>query len=215
MFMGTDPHSRPGYEYKKDRAVASISFTKLFDLVKVKHLSRHGSDHSAISITLEADIEDVPKKRQHIFRFVEVWLKDPKCEALIEKMWKSPILQGLEKLLKEDIRWDVNVEEIKTQKNIEVQRNDFLKMEEIIWRQKSQAVWLHHGDRNTKFFHDKANQRSNTNTIKKLKEDQIFWWKGYDKCKRLLINHFSEGFLSSHPYHIEECCECVKDTLAP
>lgn len=34
------------------------------------------------------------KKHKHIFRFKKVWLKDPKCEALIEKLWNGARLQG-------------------------------------------------------------------------------------------------------------------------
>ena len=41
---------------------------------------------------------------------------------------------------------------------------------EICWRQKSRALWIQKGDRNTKCFHRTENSQKRFNTIK------IFWW---------------------------------------
>jgi hypothetical protein len=67
-----------------------------------------------------------------------------------------------------------------------------LKQEEVLWRQRSRAVWLKDGDKNTKFFHGKASQRKKTNAIKKLKDEDGIWWHGQDKVEEVLIDFFSD-----------------------
>lgn len=74
-------------------------------------------------------------------------------------------------------------------------------------------VWLRDGDRNTKFFHNKASQRAKTNGIKKIKDEEGVWWRGDDHIERVLINYFDELFSSSNPSNIEDTCEVVKGKL--
>jgi hypothetical protein len=40
------------------------------------------------------------------------------------------------------------------------------------WSQRAKALWLTHGDRNTKFFHQKASQRRRKNKIEAIKDQQ-------------------------------------------
>jgi hypothetical protein len=40
--------------------------------------------------------------------------------------------------------------------------------EEIMWRQRARVQWLAEGDKNTKFFHHKANYRRKKNKIELL-----------------------------------------------
>ena len=43
--------------------------------------------------------------------------------------------------------------------------NNMLHQEELAWRQRSRAIWLHVGGKKTKFFHQRATQRKHKNQI--------------------------------------------------
>lgn len=45
---------------------------------------------------------------------------------------------------------------------------EHLKNEEIAWRQRSRALWLKEGDRNTSYFHKLANAHRRSNHIDQL-----------------------------------------------
>lgn len=60
-------------------------------------------------------------------------------------------------------------EEIAKKATIFIEHEGCLKNEEVAWRQRSRALWLKEGDRNTKFFHQTANARKRYNHIDQLK----------------------------------------------
>lgn len=117
--------------------------------IKVLHLPRYGSDHTVIRIDLETVMGDIDRKQSHIFRFEEVWSKDPKCENIVGQLWNGQANRGhnnlkamqgiedffkeykigtmtqeikkIENLLKEDDRRSTNLEDINTYKALEGQ----------------------------------------------------------------------------------------------
>lgn len=124
-------------------------------------------------------------------------------------MWHNS--RRVENLLEKDARWDSNEEDIRKVRAFERQRDNLLKVEEVIWSQRSRTLWLHEGDKNTKFFHGKAEQRRKTNHICKLKDKEGRSWNGKANCEKVLISYFTKLFSSSGPTNILETCEVVKD----
>lgn len=52
-----------------------------------------------------------------------------------------------------------NAENNEAVRGVKAEINSLLYHEEVAWRQRSSSIWLPAGDKNTKFFHQRARQR--------------------------------------------------------
>ena len=66
---------------------------------------------------------------------------------------------------------DEQIRRIQLKGNIE----QLASLEEISWRQKSQALYVKEGDNNTRFFHRLANSHRNANQIKRIEVDGVIY----------------------------------------
>jgi hypothetical protein len=53
--------------------------------------------------------------------------------------------------------------------------NEMLYREEMLWLQRSRVAWLQEGDKNTRFFHQRAAWRARKNRIRKLQKEDGDW----------------------------------------
>ncbi|CAJ2634985.1 unnamed protein product [Trifolium pratense] len=171
----------------------------------------------------------------------ESWNKEAQCEEIIRNNWNLSSLSCLKKLeslqslgsefgdhnlgmikkellrikdrLKDQSLWSDSIDDHHMYKEPEKQHGELLKRQETMWRQRSRAVWLKNGDRNTKFFHNKASQRSKVNNIQKIIDEDGVWWRGEEQVEKVFINYFEDLFSSSNPSNIAEC-EMVKGKLS-
>jgi hypothetical protein len=94
-------------------------------------------------------------------------------------------------------------------KSLEEKKNEWLKMDEQVWRLKSRALWLKAGDNNMKFFHNFSNHRKNTNTIWEIKDDEGSKASTFREKDEVGACHFEKLFEAPEGFQIQEILEVV------
>lgn len=107
----------------------------------------------------------------------------------------------------------LSYEDLTKMKMLNKQLDELLKIEETMLRQRSRAVWMKGGDKNMKFFHGKANQRSKVNSIDKIKGEHGVWWRKEDDIEIIFVSYFGEIFACVGIVREDTICEVVKDKL--
>jgi hypothetical protein len=69
-------------------------------------------------------------------------------------------------------------------RNKEKKLDELHESEEMWWEQRSKAPWLQHGDKNTNYFHMKANIRRKKNRIESITDTQGQIQHEDDKLKK-------------------------------
>jgi hypothetical protein len=87
--------------------------------------------------------------------------------------------------------------------------DEILEQDELKWRQRAKEDWLKHGDKNTKYFHACANQRSKVNKISMIEDDDGRRCTTQEEIEEAFISYFRNIFKSSSPSGIAECLDPV------
>uniref|UniRef100_A0A803PBY3 Reverse transcriptase domain-containing protein n=1 Tax=Cannabis sativa TaxID=3483 RepID=A0A803PBY3_CANSA len=185
---------------KLDRVLANPDWFRRFFASTVTLLPWWNSDHRPLILSFN-NVQNlsntVPKWRSR-FHYEQAWAEEEDCGKLVESVW----LDGSNWGSPQGLRGRINLfgeTDWKNRRRIERDRNVAEAKEEILWKQRSRALWLAHGDRNTKYFHHKASQRKNKNTISGLFDEQRRWCKKDSEIEDILVRFYSDLFSSSGP----------------
>ena len=140
-----------------------------------------------------------------------------RCRKAISA-WKRSNPSNNEKvieLLKAKLDQAQNEDSLSTEEELEIkwQLCAAYREEKIFWRQKSRAIWLREGDRNTKYFHAKTKQRRARNRITKLKNSMGVWVETEEGIEQLAVEYFEELFETSNPGDFEESIRFITETV--
>ncbi|XP_075653882.1 uncharacterized protein LOC142624234 [Castanea sativa] len=76
--------------------------------------------------------------------------------------------------------------------------NKLYAMEEDMWFQRARSNWAKSGDKNTRYFHEKASSRKKKNTILGLMDESNQWQEDLELIKGIAINYYKKLFSSAN-----------------
>lgn len=100
-------------------------------------------------------------------------------------------------------------EQVKERRKLVREISDLVQKEKVYWRQRSRAIWLFSGDRNSKFFHRIASQRRKKNSISYLMAKDGTRQVGDVAVGKVANDYFQRNFSSSQPMEVEEALEGI------
>lgn len=212
-----------------DRVVATNGWFSLNPGTKVQHLPTHSPDHKAILIKLEgiAPRLNCPFKFEQMWlcdkgcndtvnatwgttsQNATMVLIVGKIKICGEKLsnWSHQSFGCIKKqieikgkmLSKAKIvaaKGEVNY---KVVKSLRAEVNNLLVKESQMWQQRSRALFLKCGDRNTSYFHSKALHRFRRNMISGLRNSSNAWCTEDSQIKDIAYDYYHSLFTLSHP----------------
>lgn len=103
---------------------------------------------------------------------------------------------------------------VETRKELTAQLDSLMAKNEIYWHQRSRALWLKAGDRNTKFFHYKASSRKRRNTISGLEDENGRWQTTEPELEKTVVHYFQKLFSSNGNTDFEAVNEVMRGRVS-
>ncbi|CAM8948837.1 unnamed protein product [Rhodiola kirilowii] len=202
-----------------DRALANKEWKLNYPGAIVQHLTTFSSDHLPLVVDAEGDMR---RRKCKLFRFEAMWQRHENFTGVLQRLWSGGSTNVMHKLqsvreglkewnVKEYGRVDKKVRELKSQ--LDVLRaqprtvalaeeetkvcgrlDEWLRREELLWKQRSRADWLKEGDLNTKYFHAKASQRMQVNRIRRLAASTGEWVTDEGDILNVVTEYFQSLF---------------------
>jgi hypothetical protein len=182
-----------------DRFMANYNWISAFPNYSNCHLLRFKFDHSPILLDLPPFSDSIQHNfKDRPIRYEQAWTRDENHYHQVKETWKH--IQGTTpqklkatqaslhrwgnkrfgiipkriKAIQEDL---IQLNNENGPKNLtnqirekEAELDDLLESEELWWEQRARTMWLQHGDKNTRYFHMRANIRRQKNKIESIND---------------------------------------------
>ena len=228
-----------------DRVVANEAWRCMFSEASAHHLAMSASDHCMIVLYLKRKMPRRPAKRRFMFEAMwtrdercrqiieDAW--DPlradtefqiherlkSCQDHLQR-WNKEVFGNVNKTLRVKQQQLQEIEALnmlhETAEEIEVLRkeiNEILVKQEVMRSQRSRALWMKCGDRNTKFFHATATQRQRKNRIEGLWGADGMWQEEKERVEEIILEYFEKIYSTEHTSEYEVKVEDVERCITP
>ncbi|KAG7557763.1 Zinc knuckle CX2CX4HX4C [Arabidopsis suecica] len=99
--------------------------------------------------------------------------------------------------------------------NLKVQLQHEYHMEEEYWRTKSRIQWLHSGDKNTRYFHERTKQRRSHNRITSIQDDHGNIKTSDDDIQDIIHDYFERLYTSSGTSSTDSILQHLQPKVTP
>ncbi|KAF5447221.1 hypothetical protein F2P56_032789 [Juglans regia] len=209
-------NNKEGAQFTKerlDRVFGNLLGTEFFVHCSIQALVAQTLDHSPILMSLQSVgrvLHHEGRGREKLFRFEASWNLQEECSSLIHSSWKSTQSKLNQLSSLQNSNKGSNNKEIK---NLQKDIDRLLEEENVKWQQRAKQNWLRDGDRNSKFFHRCANQRSKTNEISKLVLDDGRIINDMEGIAEAFCQHYMALFSSFNPCGLEACLSHIQPSV--
>ncbi|KAG6397494.1 hypothetical protein SASPL_143662 [Salvia splendens] len=186
---------------------------------------------------------DKQGRRRKRFQFENMWLQHPQLESVVKNTWQErtwgcnfqekvkicgQVLMEWDRHEFGHIRTKINKlkdkldkaqqeiqseDTLNTIRNLEDELNQCLKLEEILWSQRSHTLWLKECDKNSKFFHKKTTHCRKRYTIKKICNAEGLIVTNRKDIERVILDHFQTIFRSEGCHEIEVALDAINTNV--
>ncbi|KAL0443901.1 UNVERIFIED_CONTAM: hypothetical protein Slati_2112800 [Sesamum latifolium] len=181
----------------------------LFPMATVINQEVACSDHAAVWVVLDGAMQSNPHVGRRGFALRRSGTRHqnvPRATRVSSLCWNSVgfgnsrgKVRALDKRICELQAFPLTHDRKQKINRLRKSLENWLGNEELLWKQRAEAHWLAAGDRNTMFFHNKANERHVHKEIKRIKDDSGTEVVGKDGIQQVIIQYFSSMFTSTHP----------------
>jgi exonuclease III len=225
-----------------DRFLATTDWISMFPNYLNTHLVRYKSDHCPILLEFSQFFCNRSKPSSHYLKkFEQVWTTDADHINIVLETWQQQsgsLDRKLQHTLNALHSWGsksfgIIPQRIKKSQqdlhrlqqlqpnhhlnsqilNKEKELDELLEKEELWWSQRSRTLWLRHGDKNTKFFHQKASQRRRKNTIESIQDPSGTLHTDQEEIEAIFTSHFQNLFSSQQTTNIEDIVQVVNNKI--
>ncbi|KAL4378923.1 hypothetical protein GQ457_02G026950 [Hibiscus cannabinus] len=227
-----------------DRFVATSDWFQLFPNQHAISSFHPKSDHSIITMSTNYT-KPLPSSssRNHQFRFENCWASNKDCINLVQNTWQQTNGSVNDKLKSVGTNlqsWQSHQRSVTSGRIISLTKftnyclkrpltqsimenylqakeelHKLLDINEAYWDQRSRNLWLAHGDKNTKFFHARANVRRKKNKLFGLYGSNNNWQVSNEAIMDIVVDYFRTLFASSNPEISDQILNNIKTYVTP